>query len=938
MDQPENEYRHPVSDALAMRFLKLFEGSESRHGYFSRATKRRERDGKLVCVEMATHRGSATLEHWKLHLAGIEGVGVQPIRSDNTSRGGTIDIDDYAGELNLPEIAQRLDDWRLPALVCRTKSFGAHVHVFANCDVPAEVLRGRLAEIAGALAYPDAEIFPKQDAVTESDGGNWLAMPYFDGEQSTRYAVKPTGEAYSMEEFLSMAEAMKARTGLEWFTAPLALPGAATVQRKAKARTASASESEAEQRRPLQRFIERALAKIVAGESRHNSTVAMLSVMRDELYTLEECQPIFARWVEQVKRAAPEREGERVFTLDEVEKIAAHVFKDPPRERIGFRESDEGIFYYSIVKEGKSAGKVRRIFVCGWLRLKAFARTVADENWSMLLEFRNRDGRLRELVLKNGSLETPGNQWLIDLHNAGLEIGDDPEVKGLLKRFLLTRDREERVKRVRLIEQTGWNDDRTVFMLPDGPVPNQPVDGEEFVFKGRGRQQLAGFGCKGNLADWQAYVSRYCAGNSRLVFAVSCAFAAPLLPLLNSAEGRMFHLFGQSSKGKTTCLQVAGSVCGERNFITKWNSTPNAMEGVAAAYNHAVLPLDELAEMDARRAGDLCYVMTGGRGKQRMNRAAELRESTTWLNLILSSGEIDLETHMKSANPEGRLMGGQQARFPCIRAEVDGGFGVFENLHGVADTTGANDAAAFADLLKANTTKYYGAVFVEWLRALATRRDALLNRVNELMTQFRAECARGVSAQVVRVAASFSLAAAAGEVATEVGLTGWEAGEAMRGVSACFNTWRSERAGGEGSSDEEAAVQKVRLFFQLHGGSRFEPIQAPGFMAPRVINRAGYFVPDDDEFWVFQEVFQTEVCRGFSTKQVCAALVKRGYLIKDGKHFTAKRSTPNEGRCRFYVMRRSILGDADQGGLIEMPVTGEQTPGDWPGDADAPAA
>jgi putative DNA primase/helicase len=236
--------------------------------------------------------------------------------------------------------------------------------------------------------------------------------------------------------------------------------------------------------------------------------------------------------------------------------------------------------------------------VCGPLTVDAYARTTANRTWSLLVRFTNRDGQSDELLLGDGSLDTPGNQWVVQLRDAGLRVAD----KALLKRYLESRDVS---KRLRLVDRIGWTSDHRVFMLPSGPVPQLP--GEEWIYKGNDRVL---FGTKGTLDEWRVNVAQYCVGNSRLTFAVSAAFLAPLLPLMGANEGRAFHIFHDSSSGKTTALQIAGSVCGgggKLGFLQTWNSTGNAMEGIAAAHNHCILLLDELGEMDGRKAGQLAY-------------------------------------------------------------------------------------------------------------------------------------------------------------------------------------------------------------------------------------------------------------------------------------------------------------------------------------------
>jgi putative DNA primase/helicase len=74
-----------------------------------------------------------------------------------------------------------------------------------------------------------------------------------------------------------------------------------------------------------------------------------------------------------------------------------------------------------------------------------------------------------------------------------------------------------------------------------------------------------------------------CVGNSRLAFAVACAFAGPLLRPAGMESGG-FHYRGDSSSGKTTALKVAASVYGGAGYLQRWRTTDNALEAIAAQH------------------------------------------------------------------------------------------------------------------------------------------------------------------------------------------------------------------------------------------------------------------------------------------------------------------------------------------------------------------
>lgn len=79
-------------------------------------------------------------------------------------------------------------------------------------------------------------------------------------------------------------------------------------------------------------------------------------------------------------------------------------------------------------------------------------------------------------------------------------------------------------------------------------------------------------------------------------------------------ESGGFHLYGDSSGGKTTHLQVAASVYGSPRCVRSWRSTDNALESIAAAHSDGLLVLDEIGMCDPRIIGETVYMLGNGSG------------------------------------------------------------------------------------------------------------------------------------------------------------------------------------------------------------------------------------------------------------------------------------------------------------------------------------
>ena len=186
------------------RFARLFRGLDRAYGSIDLTNKNAsgKQQGNYKIV-----REPRTSAVYLSHLEGKVSIGVVPIDENSMCHWGAIDIDQYP--LNHGELVQQVSEQKLPLVVCRSKSGGAHLYLFLKKPVEAEKLQLKLKEAASELGLASTtEIFPKQIKllVERGDTGNFLNLPYFDHENGLRYAVKSGGIAETLLEFLDMAE------------------------------------------------------------------------------------------------------------------------------------------------------------------------------------------------------------------------------------------------------------------------------------------------------------------------------------------------------------------------------------------------------------------------------------------------------------------------------------------------------------------------------------------------------------------------------------------------------------------------------------------------------------------------------------------------------------------------------------------------------------
>ena len=182
-----------------IEFKNIFKGLERAHGCTKVGPT--NNSGEKVKGQSFVVRQPVTDDLWTKHLNGTQSLGIIPINEDNQCVWGCVDIDSYAG-FDHKKLINKIKQFNLPLVVCRSKSGGAHVFLFSEKAVSAERMRDKLTEIKTLLGYGGSEVFTKQiELKSTDDTGNFLNLPYFNGDNTTRYAFKEDGTAASLQEF-----------------------------------------------------------------------------------------------------------------------------------------------------------------------------------------------------------------------------------------------------------------------------------------------------------------------------------------------------------------------------------------------------------------------------------------------------------------------------------------------------------------------------------------------------------------------------------------------------------------------------------------------------------------------------------------------------------------------------------------------------------------
>lgn len=516
--------------------------------------------------------------------------------------------------------------------------------------------------------------------------------------------------------------------------------------------------------------------------------------------------------------------------------------------------------------------------------------------WGKFLRWRDSDHRLHVRHVADAALQGEPAALCADLASDGFRINRSQQ-----RALAVYLSGATVTGRVTVVNRTGWHDigGQAVFMLAE--QISAPRGIETVILDAAA---IGPYEARGSLKDWQESIGTLASGHILPVLAISAAFAGPLLHLAGQ-EGGGVHVFGGSSKGKTTLLQMAASVWGRGatpGYVRAWRATANGLEGAAASASDTVLVLDELGVVDARDAAASIYGLANGVGKARAARDGSLREPRSWRVLVLSTGEVPTEA--KLAEDRGRkARAGQLVRLLDIPADRGKGFGAFD--HGGGD----GNPGTLAKDCKQAAVSAYGTAGPEFVRRIIREgADDIGSNVRDIVSGFVArEVETGADGQIIRAAQRLGLIAAAGELATALGIVPWQEGEASAAAAWALARWVEGRGGTE-PAEVRQAIEQVRLVIEQHGEARFDSLEDPD--AKPASNRLGWRKGSGAarEWWIPPQVWRVEICAGLDPTMVARTLAERGMLrTQGGRGFQCKVNLGGDRRAQAYVLTAAII-------------------------------
>jgi putative DNA primase/helicase len=553
-------------------------------------------------------------------------------------------------------------------------------------------------------------------------------------------------------------------------------------------------------------------------------------------------------------------------------------------------QCDENGYYHkadgSLWKKAKESSEEDICVSENYIKVTGLIRTLESDKWYTRIEFKDLDGHSQTIDMRCSILLDP-KEPLRALADRGfaVPVHSQKHISAYLQAAKPTR-------RIRQINKTGWINDRAYICSSFKVLSLDNKEEYELIDVSKDR----GYGIGGTLEEWQEHVAEYCADNHILTLSLCVGLSGPLQRFFPHIGTTVVNLIGKTSSGKTTALRAAASLWGSQKYVKQWRATDNSLESIAEAHNDGLLVLDDLGQVDAKKVGEIAYMLGNQMGKGRCNADSSLKKIKSWSLSILSSGEVSLEDKL---NEDGcRAKGGQKVRFIDIDAIVSDEHGIYNNLYGF------KSGAELSNCLKEQTSKYYGIVserFVHWL----IEQGCLVDRLNSLYQQAKEKlinkfCLSEADGEVLRVVDVFALYATTGTLAVTFGIFP-ESLKVNESIEFIFERWLNDR-GGKRNVDEEEVVQHVMDFLMQHSANFIELRDGRTEENRTTYNLLGYFQKENDSttYYIIPTSFKEEICKGFSVKTVRHALKKKGMLEMDGKDNPKK--TVNGSRAHFVTI------------------------------------
>jgi len=425
---------------------------------------------------------------------------------------------------------------------------------------------------------------------------------------------------------------------------------------------------------------------------------------------------------------------------------------------------------------------------------------------SYTIQFVDFEGKIRTLSIQASRLIEDIKGITAELADLGFDVYNQP----LFILLLTTLKDDLSIPKREVISSQGWHDEKLAFTLPYTTLKKSNNTTDYYYLK---HDDFSIISPSDSLENYSTQVIQLIKQDRLFIFAAMAALAT-ILQGLSDVESGGIHLYGDSSSGKTTALQVFASIFGsgadpsispKKSSIGRFNATANGIEAKCVEHSKIGLAIDELGSLLVKNFGALIYDMAGGQGKAVMNRKRDPVEPKTWELIFLSTGEQSIEDKLIT-NGE-KLKAGMSVRIADTpMAEIDryNGCDVSEE-----------ESRKLVESLKVMCSKYHGTLgpaFIQYIIDKYTDLDDAKDAVAKLIAQEKSFLAASIPSKsnvAMRGVTRFALILAAGKLLVQSQLVDLTNDEVESAVQAVLDAWIK---GTNSISIEERGLESVRQY------------------------------------------------------------------------------------------------------------------------------
>lgn len=248
----------------------------------------------------------------------------------------------------------------------------------------------------------------------------------------------------------------------------------------------------------------------------------------------------------------------------------------------------------------------------------------------------------REFELPTGTLYDR-KQLSVTLGNIGV-LPDLGHVEDMVQYMIgYIRDLQKVAAATTIYAQLGWRPERDKFVLPDRVISAAGV--EVTAVNRNVARTLSWSEPRGDLDTWKQLVAAYdLPGMEAHQFGFGVGFASPLFVHTNF-NGMIVSMIGKAGAGKSSAALSANSIWGhpKMGWGDRENDTQRAFVQKLGLLNNLPATYDEHTNLDGELVSNLCYLVSKGQGRQRLEGNGTAAENHgNWNLMMLTTGNASL--------------------------------------------------------------------------------------------------------------------------------------------------------------------------------------------------------------------------------------------------------------------------------------------------------